>query len=804
MILKTNNQLLFLLVLVLFILSFQTYPSAGLEFLTPGQSISGNQTLSSGGGIFELGFFTPGNSTKYYIGIWYKKLPTPNKTIVWVANRNNPVSSPYNSQLKLSEEGNLVLLSQNKTQIWSSNSTSKESNSTVALLLDNGNFLIRVNSSSSDIIWQSFDHPSNTWLPGGKVGYNKLKHESQILTSWRSVENPATSKFSVEVEMNGTSHILLWNRSKQYWSSGEWTGKVFRNVPEIQLNFYITNLTYISNENESYFTYEAAFPSALTRFVIDVTGQLRQYVWGANYTRWSLFWTQPPQPCEVHGFCGVFSKCSNLGAPLCSCMEGFEPTVAKDWEMEDHTDGCARKIPLRCGNDTFSRLPNTRFPDDSVSLRTGSSAECESACSRNCSCTGYAYDSVDGCFVWEGDLVNLQQLTKDDNSGKDFHVRVSASEESTIITKAKRKSKTGWIILGALGGFSTFLGIFLVIFLVAKQRRERGSEFEAQGDSLRFFKYKEMKTATKNFSEKLGEGGFGSVFKGTLPNSSTIAVKRLKNLKQGEKEDKQFRAEVSTIGLVQHINLVRLVGFCIKGTKRFLVYDYMVNGSLESHLFSLKNPNSCLDWKKRYNIALGTARGLAYLHEKCRDCIVHCDIKPENILLDNEFNSKVGDFGLAKLIGREFSRVLTTIRGTRGYLAPEWISGEAITPKADVFSFGMVLLEIISGKRNRDLCEGNYDYFPALVANRLNDGEEVITLLDKRLEGEADVNEVTRACRVAIWCLQNNEKERPSMGSVVQILEGVLEVGAPPIPRFLQGFMENQGEDMFYHEDSSI
>ncbi|XXG70310.1 hypothetical protein AAC387_Pa06g3098 [Persea americana] len=202
---------------------------------------------------------------------------------------------------------------------------------------------------------------------------------------------------------------------------------------------------------------------------------------------------------------------------------------------------------------------------------------------------------------------------------------------------------------------------------------------------------------TNNFSEKLGRGSFGLVFKGNLPYSTPIAVKKLEGLAQGEK---QFRAEVSTIGAIQHINLIRLRGFCFQGKNKLLVYDYMPNNSLDSQLFH-KNAQT-IDWKIRYQIALGIARGLAYLHENCRDCIIHYDIKPENLLLDAAFCPKLADFGMAKLTGREFSRVLTSMRGTIGYLAPEWISGVAITPKADVYSYGIMLFEIISGKRNAE------------------------------------------------------------------------------------------------------
>ncbi|OAY74779.1 G-type lectin S-receptor-like serine/threonine-protein kinase [Ananas comosus] len=250
---------------------------------------------------------------------------------------------------------------------------------------------------------------------------------------------------------------------------------------------------------------------------------------------------------------------------------------------------------------------------------------------------------------------------------------------------------------------------------------------------------------------------------GTLRDSTLVAVKKLRGLRQGEK---QFRAEVITVGMIQHINIVRLLGFCAEGTRRLLV---------------------C--WNQRYRIAIGIARGLAYLHEKCKDFIIHCDIKPENILLDEQFCPRIADFGMAKLFTRDGSRVLTTMRGTIGYLAPEWISGLAITHKADVYSFGMMLFEIISGRRNTERSEdGTYVYFPTWAAAKIHEGE-VACLLDNKLKGEANSEELERACRVACWCIQELESSRPAMGLVVQMLEGVQEVNMPPIPTYLCNFV---------------
>nr|XP_051223761.1 G-type lectin S-receptor-like serine/threonine-protein kinase At2g19130 [Lolium perenne] len=212
----------------------------------------------------------------------------------------------------------------------------------------------------------------------------------------------------------------------------------------------------------------------------------------------------------------------------------------------------------------------------------------------------------------------------------------------------------------------------------------------------------------------------------------------------------------------------------------------MEKGSLNSHIFS--KGSAKLNWDLRYLIALGTARGLAYLYEECKDCIIYCDMKPDNVLLDAEFCPKIADFGMSKLLGRDFSRALTTMRGTIGYLAPEWISGLPITLKADVYSYGMMLLEIISGRRNAEKIKEGTLYFPVFAAVKVNEGD-VMCLLDSRLEGDADVEQLSRACRIARWCIQDAEDHRPKMGQVVQILEDALAVEVPPVPRSLQNFV---------------
>ncbi|XP_062019986.1 G-type lectin S-receptor-like serine/threonine-protein kinase At2g19130 [Rosa rugosa] len=767
------------------IISFGAHLSTASDKLIPGQSLSGNQTLTSPAGKFELGFFTRGNSNNHYIGIWYANLP--NHTVVWVANRNHPVPDPVSSEFRFLENGNVTLLDQSKSSIWSTqNSMSSVSKSATytARLLDNGNFVIQ---DASGVIWQSFDHPTDTWLPGGaRLGYNKLTNQKLALTPWKNPQDPAPGIFSLEIEPNGTSFWLLYNGSQQYWNSGPWNGKSFAQVPEIERNDHIANVTFVSDDKGSYVSYDSADPDTYIRYMVDTTGQFKVYMWGKDFTQWLSFWLRPTEFCEVYGFCGASSICQQ-NASLCVCMEGYEPKVPKEWELGDHTDGCVRKAPLQCitGVDDTFVVSDVRLPVNPETLAVDDSDECRLACLRNCSCTAFAYDS--GCLVWGGDLFNVKQFTPDEKEGKDLHLQIPASER----IEGKKENRTLWIIIGVLGGLFIVITIVVVLFV---KHRCFGEKLDTLDGSLVMFRYRALRKATNNFSEKLGEGGFGSVFKGTLQGSIAIAVKRLNCPKQ---EDNQFLTEVRTIGKVQHINLIRLCGFCAEASKRFLVYEYMPNGSLESVLF--KNSSIVLDWKARYQIAIGTARGLAYLHEECRECIIHCDIKPENILLDAEYVPKVSDFGLAKLIDRDISRIITTMKGTRGYIAPEWISGEAITSKADTFSYGMLLFELISGRRNRDLLDNALEnYFPTRVANVLNKEEDVDALLDYRLEGNADKEQLSRACKVACWCIQDDEKGRPTMGQVVQLLEGVIDAGIPPMPKFLDRFSKSLVESINY------
>eukprot|EP01018_Ginkgo_biloba_P011460 Gb_02501 [translate_table: standard] len=455
-----------------------------------------------------------------------------------------------------------------------------------------------------------------------------------------------------------------------------------------------------------YFTYSVKPEfKYLSRFVMDKGGEIRQYTLFEN-GKWTMFWSQPRDQCAVYGLCGPYGSCNQNNLQFCSCIQGFSPKDRRTWDAQDWSSGCVRETPLQCdatngtSSDGFLDLTGKSLPAKAVTINGAGQTqkECEAACRSNCSCAAYAYltnGTSPSCEIWLGEMLNL----RDSSNGDSLFVRLAASElrKSSYAVESKGKKSAAGAIAGAVGGGAALLAIAFALLFWWRRRRLPVKSADYVPATLTTFSYRELQTATKNFSDRLGGGGFGSVFKGTLQDNSLVAVKKLEGLSQGEK---QFRMEVSTIGTIQHVNLVRLRGFCSEGSKRLLVYEYMPNGSLNSFLFGKGNSeHEVLDWKTRFGIALGTARGIVYLHEKCRDCIIHCDIKPENILLDANFCPKVADFGLAKLVGREFSHVLTTMRGTRGYLAPEWLSGLPITAKADVYSFGMTLLEIIAGRR---------------------------------------------------------------------------------------------------------
>lgn len=772
--------------------------------------ITGKTTILSENKTFELGFFSTNDLSKWYLGIRYASIPTP--TYVWVANRDKPIKNLSLASVEITEDdGKLAVKGDSRTVVWETSNVKK---AIEARLSEQGNLVLY--ATNGEVVWQSFDYPSDTWLPG----MNLTAH--RWLTCWKSSTDPAPGRYSLRLKPPDFGEIALFNENGsnllQYWSTGNWVGNTFSGVPEMTITyiykFYFTNpYTPMASFGYNEIPLDSGLSPPLTRFHMDHTGQLRQYTWSPQSENWNMFWSQPENVCKVYDLCGNFGFCNSRLLNPCNCFTGFVPADNGSWEAGDFSGGCHRESGDICGEkDGFEEaglVSHEGYTNTSISMSssfTGSRSTCERRCLRNCSCIGFYHnEETKLCKNLYGSLLNLRNGTTTSDSSVEgkLYLRVPSR-------RGREKKK---VILALIEAVCGFLGILLVGLLVlfglwrrSVLIRKREKEEEGEGGdvfpvtNLKIFSYKELHAATKGFSEKLGHGGFGAVFLGELSDSTVVAVKRLEKPGGGEKE---FRAEVCTIGNIQHVNLVRLRGFCSESSHRLLVYDYMPNGPLSMYLRKKDGKN--LSWDNRIRVAIGTARGIAYLHEECRNCIIHCDIKPENILLDEDFSAKVSDFGLAKLIGRDFSRVLATMRGTWGYVAPEWISGVAITTKADVYSYGMTLLELLGGRRNVDVeeaaggCGGGGRggteeeqwFFPPWAAREIIQGN-VAAVVDERLGKLYNVAEAERAGLVAIWCIQDDESMRPTMGMVVKMLEGVVEVTTPPPPKLLQALVSGE------------
>ncbi|KAL4376410.1 hypothetical protein GQ457_02G000830 [Hibiscus cannabinus] len=752
--------------------------------------IRGNSTIHSFNRTFQLGFFSTNGESNWYLGIWYSSIPT--QTRVWVANREKPIKNITGASLELTGTGQLAVKEFPDSVVWLSSNTEKAREFD---LLENGNLVLY--SSKGSKTWQSFDHPTDTWLPDMNVTAQRA------FTSWKSSVDPSPGLFSLRLNPNGFNKFeLVYNSTKVYWSTGNWTGKAFVNVPQMTIPYiyqfhfsdpYLPTASFGYTERPP----DNGVEPPLTRFQVDFNGQLKQFTWSTESESWNMYWSMPEDKCEVYGLCGNFGSCSvSTTLKPCVCLNGFRPFDDEDWNSGDFTSGCRRESDNFCAdNDEFKELGDVRFDGGNTVSFQGARTRsaCEMSCLNTCSCIGlYHNRGTNLCKNVYGTLLNLRNMSSDGSNKDVFYIRVP---RDGVVKKHASKTK---VLVGSIAGSVVVLGLMGVILLVLKkiiENKGKDGDDVFSGLNLKVFTYKELNGVTRGFSVKLGQGGFGAVFGGELSDSTPVAVKRLERRGSGEKE---FRAEVCTIGNIQHVNLVRLRGFCSENSHRLLVYDYMPNGALSAYLC----PDDCnLSWDVRFKVAVGTARGIAYLHEECRDCIIHCDIKPENILLDFDYTAKVSDFGLAKLVGRDFSRVLATMRGTWGYVAPEWISGLAITPKADVYSYGMTLLELIGGRRNVQAPHpaGNDNafgegvnmekwFFPPWAARRIIEGN-VAAIVDTRLGIAYDFEEAKRLALVAIWCIQDEEETRPTMSMVVKMLEGVVEVTIPPPPKLIQAIV---------------
>ncbi|GMI90364.1 hypothetical protein like AT5G24080 [Hibiscus trionum] len=743
---------------------------------------------SSPSGDFTFGFQKIGNDG-FLLAIWFGKIPE--KTIVWSANRNDLVQK--GSKVELTTDGRLVLWDQRGRQIWAA--VSANPGVSHAAMLDTGNLVLA--SQDSRVLWQSFDYPTDTILPT-----QAMNLEKQVIARYTEM-NYSSGRFKFMLQSDGnlllyTTNFPFTDAVTAYWSTQDSIGSGF------QVIFNQSGYIYLAARNGTLLN--TVFPALSSsnaqdfylRATVDYDGVLRQYAYpkssvatsnGTRAEAWTTLSFQPSNICKRivgrgygGGACGYNSYCmlsDDEQRPICQCIPGYSFIDTNDIRKGCRPDfGFCDEASQKTNLFEFATMERADWFDSSYEDFEGVTEDwCRQACLSDCFCAVATFKEGE-CKKKRIPLSN--GIVDPDVDGKAL-VKVrkdNANDESrwTLI-------RVGSVLLGG----STFLNLllFLLTLMMFSRLKRKEASIGIHPQKLMptiyvpSFTYSELEKATNGFEEELGRGAFGIVYKGDLPSEprKSVAVKKLDNTERnGEQE---FEAEVTAVGRTNHKNLVQLLGFCNEGQNRLLVYEYMRNGSLAKFLFKSSRP----DWYERMKIVFGTAEGICYLHEECSSCIIHCDIKPENILLDDSLSARISDFGLAKLLKNDQTRTITAIRGTKGYVAPEWFRNMAITVKVDVYSFGILLLEVICCRKNFEKDVEEEDRM--ILADWAYDcyvGETLHLLVEEDEEAMTDMKKVKKFVMIAIWCIQEDPSLRPTMKKVIQMMEGAVAVPVPPNP----------------------
>lgn len=412
----------------LFLIIFILFPTIAIsvDTLTATQNLTNGKTLVSSDDVFELGFFSPGSSGKWYIGIWYKNIVQ--RTYVWVANRDDPLANSSGVLRIINQRIGLFDGSQNL--VWSSNQT--KATNPVAQLQDSGNFVLK-EAGSDEILWQSFDYPTDTLLPQMKIGWDLKTGFEWYLTSWKSTDDPSTGDNSFKLDFHGFPEGFLWNKQERKYRSGPWNGVRFSGVPEMKPIEGINFEFFVDQDHDVYYSFFIENKNLFSRLIVSPDGFLQRFTWIEANKIWNPFWYAPKDQCDNYGECGPFGICDTNASPVCQCMRGFEPKDPQAWSLRDGSGGCVRKTELQCSEDKFLQLKNMKLPDTTTSFVDYNMTlkECESFCSRNCSCTAYANTNITGgtgCVTWTGELKDMRKYAE---AGQDLYVRLAASDIGT-------------------------------------------------------------------------------------------------------------------------------------------------------------------------------------------------------------------------------------------------------------------------------------------------------------------------------------------------------------------------------------
>jgi len=408
--------------------------SADQDTITSSGFLKDSQSIVSKNGNFRLGFFSlDAKSTNCYLGIWFNKVPVV--TVVWVANRNQPIKDKSGA-LKLSDDGNLLLLNGQNQTMWSTNVSNTTATGSTAQLLDTGNFVLMQNSGYSrkpNIIWQSFAHPTNTLLPGKQPAIPNIANtEIFILRAWRTRSDPSDGIFSGGIATIGVPQVFTWKNGVKYWRSGPWDGSNFiglANGDETMNDGLVLEDHLETDTIEMRFSLEDG--SSFLNYVIEPNGMINEQYWDEPSKSWKVGFSEPQTECDVYGKCGAFGTCNVGRYPICRCLRGFQPKNRAEWKKGNWSTRCVKSKQLQWGitqegkQDGFLRLPKVKVPDNIEKVTAFSEDNCRTKCLNNCSCIAYAYCLNIGCMMWSNDLIDIQEFTV---GRVDLFLRLASSE----------------------------------------------------------------------------------------------------------------------------------------------------------------------------------------------------------------------------------------------------------------------------------------------------------------------------------------------------------------------------------------